>query len=133
LSTKLTERVGKWQARLAPLLEEEERKASFDIHQYSEVLIENALAGLKRTKRKSDGTTQDTSTLSKIVDFGSVTRGCTKSDVCRFFLASLSLANSGNLKIEEGTPDFLFEITSDKVEKPMETYRAPSVTVGSST
>jgi hypothetical protein len=117
--------VGQWQARLAPILEEEERKASFDIHRYSEMLIENALGGLQRTKRKSDGSTRD-EPPSTAVDFETVTRGCTKSDVCRFFLASLSLANSGNLKIEECSSEYRFEIVSQKVQKPMETYRAPS-------
>jgi hypothetical protein len=117
--------VGQWQARLAPILEEEERKASFDIHRYSEMLIENALGGPQRTKRKSDGSTHD-EPPSTSVDFETVTRGCTKSDVCRFFLASLSLANSGNLKIEEYSSEYRFEIVSQKVQKPMETYRAPS-------
>ena len=63
-----------------------------------------------------------------IVEFKNVAEGCTQSDICRFFLASLSLANSGNLKIEEGSREYRFEIVSDKVDKPMETYRAPSAT-----
>ncbi len=124
-STKLTERVAKWQARLTPILEEEERKASFDIYLYSEILIENALEGLQRTKRKSDGSVP-VPVSEKVVTFRNVTKGCSKSDVCRYFLASLSLANSGNLKIEQESNEFQFEVISHKLEKPMETYRAPS-------
>ena len=64
---------------------------------------------------------------SKTVDFESVTRLCTQSDVCRLFLASLSLANSGNLKIEEGNSTFRFDIISSNIEMPMETFIAPSL------
>ena len=125
LSTKLTERVGKWQAKLAPILEDEERKASFDIHRYSEMLIENAKDSMQLGKRKSDSSIPS----STAVEFGAVTKGCTKSDVCRFFLASLSLANAGNLKIDRDhqAGAYRFEVHSFKLEKPMETYRAPSV------
>jgi condensin-2 complex subunit H2 len=130
LNTKLTERVSQWQARLAPILEEEERKAAFDIHYYSEVLLETSLETLQaRSKRKATGMTTKTHlpTSAVPVDFGSVTQGCTQSDVCRFFLASLSLANSGNLEIDEGTEHYRFKILSGDVKKPMETYRAPSL------
>jgi condensin-2 complex subunit H2 len=54
-STKLTERVSMWQAKLAPILEDEERRATFDIHRYSQDLLETAKQGLQRIKRKSDG------------------------------------------------------------------------------
>lgn len=126
MNNKLTERVNKWQARLAPILEEEERRAAFDIHYYSEVLLENSLAKVQRTKRKSDGSKQPTNS-SIPVDFGSITQGCTQSDVCRFFLASLSLANAGNLEIEDGSDHYQFKVLSDDMKNPMETYRAPSL------
>ena len=66
---------------------------------------------------------------SKTVDFASVTRDCTQSDVCRLFLASLSLANSGNIHIKEETEaeSYIFELVSTSVERPMEIYRAPSL------
>ena len=135
LTTKLTDRISQWQSHLAPILEEEERKASFDIHRYSEMFLDSAIETRQENKRKSmDGSNdKNTSGNSSIVEFKSVAEGCTRSDICRFFLASLSLANSGNLKIQEGSPDYRFEILSGKVDKPMETYRAPSTTaVGNS-
>jgi len=55
ISTKLTERVNMWQAKLAPILQDEERRAVFDIHRYSQDLLETAKQGLQRIKRKSDG------------------------------------------------------------------------------
>lgn len=125
LSNKLTERVAKWQERLAPILEEEERRASFDIYHYSRVLIEQAVESL-RGKRTRDGSMR-VSDSSSIVDFKSVTKGCTRSDVCRFFLASLSLANGGNIKIEERSESYQFVVISQTLEMPTETYRAPSL------
>lgn len=46
MNTQLSRRVSKWQAKLAPILEEEERRAEFDIHKYSERLIASAQKGL---------------------------------------------------------------------------------------
>ena len=130
LTTKLTERISQWQAHLAPILEEEERKASFDIHRYSEMLLESAMASSEEIKKKRKqsfgGDDNGSNEQNQLLDFDIVTKGCTQSDICRMFLASLSLANSGNLKIEEGMDGYQFEIVSDKVENPMETYRAPS-------
>lgn len=125
LSTKLTERVGKWQEKLAPILEEEERRSAFDIHQYSQQLIDTAQNRIHRLKRKSDGSQHP---VSSRVQFESVTRNCTRSDVCRLFLASLSLANSGNIEIAEGSETYQFDLISNSVSRPMETYRAPSLT-----
>lgn len=142
-----------WQARLAPILEEEERRAAFDIHRYSEDLLKTAKQGLQRIKRKSDGSEHvrvpsvsvftslipapfhsvlnhsllSIQAASTTVHFDAVTKNCTQSDVCRLFLASLSLANSGNIYIQEGTSMYTFDLVSGNVERPMETYRAPSV------
>jgi hypothetical protein len=46
------------------------------------------------------------------------------------FLASLSLANAGNLQIDEGATNFRFDLVSANVERPMETYQAPSLVDG---
>ena len=129
----MTERISRWQAHLAPILDEEERKASFDIHRYSEMLLQVANTKLQEKKRRfigfdenQDYNSEEIPTNTKVIDFGSVAQGCTRSDVCRLFLASLSLANSGNLEIEEGCINYQFEVVSSKVKRPMETYRAPS-------
>ncbi|KAG7360367.1 condensin II complex subunit CAP-H2 or CNDH2 [Nitzschia inconspicua] len=128
MSTKLTERVGEWQEKLAPILAEEEQRGSFDIHHYSEKLIENASEGALLGKRKSDGSMQvQAPDGQSSVDFSVVTKGCTRNDVCRFFLASLSLANAGNLEIQDDSEGFCFRLISLKLERPMESYRAPSL------
>lgn len=148
ISTQLSVRVDKWQAKLAPILEEEERRSAFDIHIYSQKLIDSAEQG--RLKRKSDGSMQVSyntffehnvsfdyftqlillilqAVETKTVEFESVTRQCTQSDVCRLFLASLNLANMGNLKITEGSSSFRFDVISNRIEMPMETFQAPSL------
>ncbi len=83
----------------------------------------------RRSMHDSNGKKDDRSENLNVVEFKSVAEGCTQSDICRFFLASLSLANSGNLRIDEGSSEYQFEILSTKVDKPMETYRAPSASI----
>ena len=51
LSTQLTDRVNLWQERLAPILEEEERRAEFDIHAYASRVIQLAQEELVRKDR----------------------------------------------------------------------------------
>ena len=132
LTTKLTERISQWQAHLAPILEEEERKASFDIHRYSKMFLDTSIETVQENKRKSMDRNHQQHESGNLceninsVEFRSVAEGCTQSDICRLFLASLSLANSGNLNIDERALDYRFEVVSGKVDRPMETYRAPS-------
>lgn len=124
--TNLTKRVGDWQLKLFPILEEEEARPEFDIHVYGEHVIESI-----KNNDKSDflgGSKQ-----SKKTHFSSMTKTKQQYDVCRLFLASLSLVNSGNIEIlsNEGEvmgPDTLiFELVNSNVNRPMETYLAPSV------
>uniref|UniRef100_A0A7S4AVB0 Condensin-2 complex subunit H2 C-terminal domain-containing protein n=2 Tax=Pseudo-nitzschia australis TaxID=44445 RepID=A0A7S4AVB0_9STRA len=132
LTTKLTERISQWQAHLAPILEEEERKASFDIYRYSKMFLDASIETMQEKKRKSmDQNHQEHGSehlckSTNSIEFRSVAEGCTQSDICRLFLASLSLANSGNLNIDERALDYRFEVVSGKVDRPMETYLAPS-------
>jgi hypothetical protein len=71
------------------------------------------------------------------VEFHSLTRSKEKYEVCRLFLASLSLSNSGNVifaNAQEGTvmtPDTLhLRLLNATVDRPMETYLAPSAVEG---
>jgi hypothetical protein len=146
-------------------LEDEEKRAEFDIHEYAAQVIRSAQFEVVR--RKSDlSEVRSTAGISKLktplmsiclpvtyidsvclfcetittsllkttksssmVKFEVVTRASTQFDVCRMFLASLSLANSGNVEIDEHSTieDFQFILLSSDVNRPMETYRAPSL------
>lgn len=116
--TRLSKRVGDWHERLAPILEEEEARPEFDIHAYTQrvvgaILVHGEAANL-------DGTA--------IVDFKLVTENCPRYEVCRLFLASLSLANSRNVKLEqcEEESKFRLKLLNGMIQNPMETYLAPS-------
>ncbi len=67
-----------------------------------------------------------------MVDFQAVTRDYPAYEVCRLFLASLSLANSGNVRLLRTSfaDSFLdslpMELVHSDIDRPMETYLAPS-------
>ena len=66
---------------------------------------------------------------NRIVGFDAVTRNCPHYEVCRLFLASLSLSNSGNVRLKHDSFDseVQIELLDGVIERPMETYLAPSV------
>lgn len=70
----------------------------------------------------------------RIVDFRDVTSDSPSYEVCRMFLATLSLHNSGNLRFVQQQKQqaadlnsFQMELLRSDIERPMETYLAPSV------
>ena len=63
----------------------------------------------------------------RVVDFRDVTRHSPPYEVCRMFLASLSLSNSGNIHLVGSGDDctsLQIELLSSDIERPMETYLA---------
>ncbi|GAX28521.1 condensin-2 complex subunit H2 [Fistulifera solaris] len=122
--TKLTQRVDQWQQRLQPLLQEEEERPVFDIYEYGHQVIES----LENEITKIPPDTNEKPSL--IVDFSRVTRQKPNFEVCRLFLASLSLTNSGNVRFVETSADgnsLSIELLNREVELPTENYLAPSV------
>lgn len=127
--TKLSARVGQWQAKLMPLLEEEELRQAFDIHEYSSAVIhlmdKHIKSRLSKYCTHPDQKLKDAST--RIVDFRDVTRDCQPHEVCRRFLAALSLTNSRNIQFAESSHESLkLQLLSSDIERPMETYLASS-------
>lgn len=98
------------------MLEQEEERPVFDIFAYSNAVIASAL------EKGHD----DTKSNQTIVDFEEVTANCMAPyEVCRLFLATLSLQNSGNFRfIDESS--LRMELLNADIERPMETYLAPS-------
>lgn len=78
---------------------------------------------------------QGSSSPAAVADFRAVTKDSEDYEVCRLFLSSLMLCNSGNVVLShehEGasvaSPESLrIELLQGQVERPMETYLAPSV------
>lgn len=125
--TNLHRRIGEWQDRLAPILDKEEARPEFDIHVYGERVV-------NKVRERIESTSNDSKRnhTRKATNFLSVTRHSEPYEVCRLFLASLSLSNSGNLRFnaEEGvvsTPESLqIELLESTIERPMDTFLAPS-------
>jgi condensin-2 complex subunit H2 len=101
--TKLSARVSHWQENLAPILEEEERRPVFDIRAYGNEVIQTIERNMKENPADA---------ANHIVDFAQVARNRPTYDVCRLFLATLSLNNAGNVRFVRSDST----LTSVKVE-----------------
>lgn len=67
------------------------------------------------------------------VEFRQIARNMERYEVCRMFLATLSLVNGGNIAIddtEECLNSLSVQLLKSDIDRPMETYLAPSVAAG---
>ena len=165
--TKLSKRVAKWQSKVKPMLEDEEKRPAFDIHAYGLKIVESMEQNLQQQQQeKQQEAQQDEENATenaaksdvnhpgkvdggapRLVDFAHVTRDCEQYDVCRMFLASLSLCNAGNIAVRQPqqalnnnsktngttsihtahhrhrlTDQLQLELLSSTISKPMDTY-----------
>ncbi|CAM9617460.1 unnamed protein product [Chrysoparadoxa australica] len=114
--TQLSKRVTAWQSKLEPLLRTQETRDPFDIHRYGANIIQRSISFMPASLRRklqelaadgpkgketdvSDFTADEADT---IVQFKDVVAGKARFDVCRMFLASLQLANAGNVRLLHG-------------------------------
>ena len=117
-TNQLSQKVAAWQERLAPLLEAEERHLPFDIHRYSQRILTSLAShqpvaltpiGPKKAAVAPPPIVGGKSTNAAaaggdaVQPFGQLVRGVERYEVCRLFLASLQLANSGNVELEHQT------------------------------
>ena len=134
-STTLTRRVDAWTEKLTPILEEEETREEFDIHEYGRRIVVDAKRQIQKKKVLPMNDCEDS--RGNIVEFKEVTRGCSTFQVGRLFLASLMLANSGNVAIHDNVNDdknelcndfqsLRIELLDDDLKRPMANYIAPS-------
>ena len=94
--SKLRERVLQWENKIMPILEEEEKQKPYDICSYSKEFISN-LTNFQNHK----GT------------FKNIVPDHSKSEVCRFFLTSLMLTNSGNIAHSNVDNEVEYQLISD--------------------
>lgn len=83
-STTLSRRVMEWQEKLLPLLEMEETHATYDIVSYGREILH---------------TVDEQKDVDSCLSFDSAVRGKPQWEICRMFLATLQLANNGNLAL----------------------------------
>jgi condensin-2 complex subunit H2 len=147
--TKLSRRVDTWQQHLEPLLVEQDSRKPFDIHEYGRGILKGALRflqpadqmRLRQAKSKENCMSSDDvdgPCASDPVSFSKITAGKERYDVCRMFLASLQLANSGNVTLlhkdfveekqmqQSGRETLSMEIRDLRTRREMEDYMAPS-------
>ena len=89
-SSSLQARVREWQDKLEPILEEEDTHPSFDIRHYGDRML-HSLEQAQLEPSEVGG---------ELVLFEEAVRGVEKWEVCRLFLATLQLANNGNVEID---------------------------------
>ena len=131
--TQLTKRVGRWQMGLAPLLEVQEDRPEFDIHQVGRQILDRIERGISVRKRTSTGEKRLDSGSTKgevrnnVVGFSTVvTKDCEEFEVCRVFLSTLMLCNCGNIAVQrEGAGDDVDLVDSFKIELLNSTFRPP--------
>ncbi|GLD98898.1 hypothetical protein PINS_up007616 [Pythium insidiosum] len=107
--TDLTRQVNDWQDKLTPILKEQDRHPPFDIHRYGQSILENLemeTSSQKTTTKKkakkppTDEQDDDQDADARpTVPFDALVGGLQQFEVCRMFLASLQLANNGNVHL----------------------------------
>lgn len=114
-TTEISKYVKEWENKILPRLEENETREHFDINKYGSCLINQLHKG-------------------STVKFNELVQGKPTFEICRTFLASLMLANSTNVRIEEeGTLEaemdtFAIELLSTRQHhEELQHYQAPSL------
>ncbi|CAI5708337.1 unnamed protein product [Peronospora destructor] len=91
--TDLSKQVSDWQERLTPLLKQQDAHSPFDIHHYA-----NPPSVTKNKRARIDPGPEDDE-KKETVPFETLVDGKSQFEVCRLFLATLQLANSGNVSL----------------------------------
>jgi hypothetical protein len=84
---KIVQRVNEWQNRITPFLEEQAQREKFNIQKYSETILEEISVLSEDDKPQ--------------LEFKRIAQSKPKYEICRLFLATLQLANMGNIHIQE--------------------------------
>ena len=118
----ITRRVMDWQRRMEPILAHEETRPSFDIHEYGDHVLDTLEATVDgdgdAAEEEDDAPDpdvamegmdeeEDAGAPARLVAFDRVVGGMPAEEVCRLFLATLQLANAGNVRLvhETSLPD----------------------------
>ncbi|TMW61292.1 hypothetical protein Poli38472_013755 [Pythium oligandrum] len=108
--TDLTRQVNEWQDKLDPILKEQNSHPLFDIHHYGREILGHLESkkpkrkAPKRRKRPDDERSDEEQDGDETapIPFGEIVSGLNQFEVCRMFLASLQLANNGNVHLVHG-------------------------------
>jgi len=108
--TALSKRVAEWNAKLEPLLEEQNKHREFDVHFYSSEVI-------------------NMFTEKTVLQFNDMVTPLPNYEVCRYFVTALHMVNNGNLNVLKDSESHTvsFQYLSSKSLSEIDNYRAPSV------
>ncbi|TYZ61906.1 hypothetical protein PybrP1_006482 [[Pythium] brassicae (nom. inval.)] len=113
--TNLSKQVNDWQSTLAPILKEQDERPPFDIHTYGREIL-GQLAHETKVKHEGGPSSQPKKRKAAVdgggadaddgdeanIPFEDIVGGLSQYEVCRMFLASLQLANNGNVQLVHG-------------------------------
>ena len=109
--SKLRERVLAWESIINPILEQEEDVAPYDVYKYSSTII-SRLSTCKNSE----------------AHFTQLVAGESRGEICRLFLTSLMLTNSGNIELTALDKDSNCKLVKTQLfSEVLERYVAPSV------
>ncbi|KAG1701413.1 Condensin-2 complex subunit H2 [Nymphon striatum] len=113
----LGKRVKEWEEKIKPRLEDEDKHESYDIHVYGSRVLE----------------TFSSPSTKQSLSFKTICEKKKKYEVCRYFLASLQLANNYNIEISSAGPldvgvdsMSLTILSKERHHEELQDYRAPS-------
>lgn len=101
---ELLSRVETWRCRIEPLLELETERHSFDIREYAAHFLDGLGSVSNEIEAVEEGANDkfDAVPFEQVLDTSRVAGSASKFEVCRYFLATLQLANHGNVEIVDG-------------------------------
>ena len=124
--SQLAMRVNEWQERIVPLLEAEKQRPAFDIMGYGREVIQLTEAEILRQKVSNKQNNED----GQRVDFREVVRHQPQHEICRMFLATLSLCCSGNVEVVDNVAEdgsgLTIKLVNAQIDTPMEQFIVPS-------
>ncbi len=113
LDSRRIQRVNEWQTKINPVLTMQAKRSKYDIYQYGENLISHLSRYPNRNRRASSASQEPVP-----VNFATIAERKPTHEVCRLFLATLQLANMGNIEIEDQktTDSFGIRLLSNEIE-----------------
>merc|ERR1712232_376041 len=136
VESNLHARVREWQEKVEPFLAEQDTRPMFDIHEYGTRILQ----GLGKDEGKTNTFDKLAIDVQQEEDVNESDEespnSCQQYEVCRLFLASLQLANNGNVELQHADNQSSLEIVlldNKLINEKLQTYQAPSKTLNDKT
>jgi len=158
--SQLSKRVGEWQDRLQPVLDEQNSRREFDIHEYGHEILSAVCEEKVTVRRRNKAALKAMAAVSgkslllndakaasaaavpqedeNRISFAAATQAKPTFEAARLFLAMLQLTNNGNVALHHppectvcGPSDLRVEVlTTAMAQERFDNYLAPSLVAG---